>query len=64
MLEQYSIAIAPYGKDPCWRCSGRAAALWEKPTMENFGMDCLPWMRPNNGAGEELEEEVAAEMQH
>ncbi|KAK4806141.1 hypothetical protein QYF61_001064 [Mycteria americana] len=34
---------------------------WEGPTLEKVVEDCLPWEGPHAGAGEECEEEGAAE---
>ncbi|KAK4810165.1 LOW QUALITY PROTEIN: hypothetical protein QYF61_010477, partial [Mycteria americana] len=34
---------------------------WEGPTLEKFVKDCLPWVRPHVGAGEEREKEGMAE---
>ncbi|OPJ76057.1 hypothetical protein AV530_008924 [Patagioenas fasciata monilis] len=34
---------------------------WEGPMLEKFMEDCLPWVEPHTGAGEEHEEEGAAE---
>ena len=34
---------------------------WEGLTLEKFMEDCLPWEGPHAGAGEECEEEGAAE---
>ena len=36
-------------------------SLWEGLTLEKFVEDCLPWEGPHAGAGEEHEEEGAAE---
>ena len=39
-------------------------SLWEGPTLEKFMNDCIPWVGPHAGAGEEHEREGAAEMKH
>jgi len=37
---------------------------WERAMLEQFMEDCLLWEGPQTGAGEECEEEGAAEMCH
>ncbi|XP_072714956.1 AN1-type zinc finger protein 5-like isoform X2 [Ciconia boyciana] len=39
-------------------------SLWEGPTLEKFMEDCILWEGPHAGAGEECEEEGAAERLH
>jgi len=36
-------------------------SLWEGPAFEKLMEDCLPWVGPHTEAGEESEEEGAAE---
>ncbi|KAK4826920.1 hypothetical protein QYF61_012748 [Mycteria americana] len=36
-------------------------SLWERPMLEKFVKDCLPWVGSHIEAGEEHEEEGAAE---
>ena len=39
----------------------KSCSPWEGPMLEKFMKDFIPWEEPHDGAGEESEEEGAAE---
>jgi len=39
-------------------------SLWERPKLEKFMEDCLPWEGPHSGPGEEHEKERAPSLLH
>ena len=48
--------------DPRWSSPFlKDCTPWKRPMLEKFVKDCLPWVGPHAGAGEEREEEGAAE---
>ena len=54
--------LATLWGDPRWSSLFlKDCAPWEGPTLEQLVEDCLPWEGPHAGAGQEREEDGAAE---
>ena len=51
-------------KGPTWDQFVKNCSPWKGPTLEKFIKDCIPWEAPHAGAGEEHEQEGAADTKH